>query len=159
MLFTFAGGPGHFLPLVPFARAAQAAGHAVAFGAQRDLLTTAPLLEVDMAREVRAVRDGYAGRTARERAPNVRRLCEEWHADVLVCDEMDFGALVAVYFTLGTIFNLESGDLFERTVAGLQEPGVRREAARATRRIGEDVLLAHRSRGATINGPWRPGRT
>lgn len=173
-----------------------------------------------MAREARAVRDGYAGRTARERAANVRRLCEAWHADVLVSDEMDFGALVAaeaigiphatvvcigsgsfvwpelvrepldvlraehglppdpelsmlrrylilspfppsfrdpenplprnahairpvaadgagedadaswlsaresrplVYFTLGTIFNLESGDLFERVLAGLRE--------------------------------------
>ena len=214
----------------------------VAFGAQPGVLTTVeqtgfiafdtggrtllvasertPLLEVDMAREARAVRDGYAGRTARERAANVRRLCEAWHPDILVCDEMDFGALVAaeavgipyasvvcigtgsfvwpelvqeplddlraehglppdpalsmlrrylilspfppsfrnpanplprnahairavtadgagddadvswlssrasrplVYFTLGTIFNLESGDLFERTLAGLRE--------------------------------------
>ena len=30
----------------------------------------------------------------------------------------------AVYLTLGTIFNLESGDLFERALAGLRElPG------------------------------------
>jgi UDP:flavonoid glycosyltransferase YjiC (YdhE family) len=242
MLFTFAGGTGHFMPLLPFARAAEAAGHVVAFGAQPGVLTTVeeagfiafdtggrtllvtsertPLLEVDMAREERAVRDGYAGRTARERATNVRRLCEAWHPDILVCDEMDFGAVVAaeasgipyatvvcigsgsfvwpelvgqplddlrlqhglppdpglsmlrrylilspfppsfrdpenplppnaqairlaaadsggddadaswllarasrplVYFTLGTIFNLESGDLFERVLAGLRD--------------------------------------
>ncbi|HEY8687006.1 MAG TPA: glycosyltransferase [Chloroflexota bacterium] len=242
MLFTFAGGTGHFLPLVPFARAAENAGHRVAFGAQpgmmaavaeagfsawdtggRTLLETTertPLLDFDPAREERAVRDGYAGRTARERAPKVRQLCEAWHPDIVVCDEMDFGALVAaealgipyatvitigsgalvrselvreplnalrnehglppdpeltmlrrhliiypfppsfrdpanplppnahairavaaegagnsddaswlagrgvrplVYFTLGTIFNLESGDLFERVLAGLRE--------------------------------------
>lgn len=242
MLFTFAGGTGHFLPLVPFARAAEDTGHVVAFGAQPGMLSTVeaagfgafdtggrtllvtsertPLLELDMAREERAVRDGFAGRTARERAANVRRLCEAWHPDILVCDEMDFGALVAaeavgiphatvvcigsgsfewtqlvseplsvlrkehglppdpemsmlsrylvlspfppsfrdpanplppnaqairsvsadgggddvdatwlagraarplVYFTLGTIFNLESGDLFERALAGLCE--------------------------------------
>ena len=30
----------------------------------------------------------------------------------------------AVYFTLGTVFNLESGDLFTRVVAGLRELGV-----------------------------------
>lgn len=242
MLFTFAGGTGHFLPLVPFARAAQAAGHVVVFGAQAGVLTTVeevgfrafdtggrtlllasertPLLQLDMERERRAVRDAYAGSVARERAANVRRLCDDLHPDVLVCDEMDFGALVAaeatgipyatvvtigsgsfvwpelvqepldelrasyglppdpamsmfhrylvlspfppsfrdpanplpanahairplaaggtadetdiswlstrasrplVYFTLGTIFNLESGDLFERVLSGLRE--------------------------------------
>jgi UDP:flavonoid glycosyltransferase YjiC (YdhE family) len=260
MLFTFAGGTGHFLPLVPLARAAEAAGHVVAFGAQPGLLTTVeeagfrvydtggrtllvasertPLLEVDMAREERAVRDGYAGRTARERAAHVRRLCETWHPDVLVCDEMDFGALVAaeavgiphatvvcigsgsfvwpelvrdpldelraehglppdpellmlrrhlilspfppsfrdpadplpgnahairpvaaggavdeadaswlserpsrplVYFTLGTIFNLESGDLFERALAGLRDLPVD-VAVTVGRELDPDVL-------------------
>ena len=242
MLFTFAGGTGHFLPLVPFARAAENAGHIVAFGAQPGMLATVaeagfsahdtggrtllettertPLLEFDLVREERAVREGFAGRTARERAIKVRLLCEAWHPDILVCDEMDFGALVAaetvgipyatvicigsgafvlpelvrdplnalrnahglppdpklsmlrrylivspfppsfrdpanplpqnahairtvaaettvngddaswlagragrplVYFTLGTIFNLESGDLLERVLAGLRE--------------------------------------
>jgi UDP:flavonoid glycosyltransferase YjiC (YdhE family) len=239
MLFTFAGGTGHFLPLVPLARAAEQAGHRVAVGGQPGMLSVieqagftgfdtggptllaaterTPLLELDVEREIRAVREGYAGRTARERAAAVLRLCEERRPDVLVCDEMDFGALIAaeradvpyatvvcigsgsfvwpdlvteplnelrasyglpadpelvmlhrylvlapfppsfrdpanplpptghiirpvpadaaagdvepawlaklkrpiVYFTLGTIFNLESGDLFERVLAGL----------------------------------------
>jgi UDP:flavonoid glycosyltransferase YjiC (YdhE family) len=242
MLFTFAGGTGHFLPLVPFARAAERAGHIAAFGAQAGMMAIVaqagfsafdtggptllvstertPLLEYDLAREHRAIHDNFAGKTARVRATNVRRLCESWHPDVVVCDEMDFGALVAaealgiphaivisigsgafvwpqlvgeplntlrgehglppdpelsmlrrylvvspfppsfrdpanslppnahsirtvaadraaseedvswlegraarplVYFTLGTIFNLESGDLFERALAGLRE--------------------------------------
>jgi UDP:flavonoid glycosyltransferase YjiC (YdhE family) len=242
MLFTFAGGTGHFLPLVPFARAAEKAGHAVAFGAQPRMLPTVveggftafdtggptlpvtaartPLFEYDLTREHRAIRDGYAGRTARERATKVRQLCESWRPNIVVCDEMDFGALLAaevlgiryatvisigsgafvwpqlvgeplnvlrkeqglppdpelamlhrylvvspfppsfrgpanplppnahsiqavaadraandedvswlagraqrplIYFTLGTIFNLESGDLYERALAGLRE--------------------------------------
>ena len=242
MLFTFAGGTGHFLPLVPFARAAEEAGHIVAFGAQPGMMVTVaeagfsvfdtggptllvttertPLLEYDLAREHRAIRDNFAGRTARERATRVRQLCESWHPEIVVSEEMDFGALVAaealgipyatvisigsgafvwpqliraplnalrtehglppdselsmlhrhlvispfppsfrdpanplppnahsiravaadgaagdgdvswldgraarplVYFSLGTIFNLESGDLFERALAGLRE--------------------------------------
>src|SRR5438093_3793983 len=117
MLFTFAGGTGHFLPLVPLARAADEAGHQVAFGGQPGMLSVieqagfsafdtggptllatserTPLLELDMERELEAVCEGYARRTARERAASVLRLCEDWRPDVLVCDEMDFGALVA----------------------------------------------------------------
>jgi UDP:flavonoid glycosyltransferase YjiC (YdhE family) len=243
MLFTFAGGTGHFLPLVPFARAAERAGHIVAFGGQPRMLATVqetgfsafdtggrtllettertPLLEYDLTREHRAIRETFAGTAALERATGVRKLCESWHPDVVVSEEMDFGALVAaealripyatvisigsgafvwpelvrdrlialrnehglppdpelsmlhrylvispfppsfrdpanplppnahpiravaadrtagdedvsswlasrasrplVYFTLGTIFNLESGDLFERVLAGLRE--------------------------------------
>jgi len=241
MLFTFAGGTGHFLPLVPLARAAERAGHRVAVGGQAGMLSViedrgftafdtggptlletskrTPLLEFNMERELSAVRDHYAGRTARERAARVFQLCDTWRPDLLVCDEMDFGAMVAaeranvsyatvvtiasgsfvwpeliveplnevrsahglppdpqlvmlhrylvlapfppsfrdpanplpptgqhirpalvdgadtaepawladltvrpvVYFTLGTIFNLESGDLFERVLAGLCE--------------------------------------
>lgn len=281
MLFTFAGGTGHFLPLVPLARAAEDAGHVVAFGGQSGmvsviegggfsafdtggptLLDTAertPLLELDMEREIRAVREGYAGRTARDRAAAVLQLCEAWRPDVLVCDEMDFGALVAaeraevpyatvvcigsgsfvwpelvteplnelratyglppdpelvmlrrylvlapfppsfrdpanplpptghtirpvladaaagevepawvaelsvrpiVYFTLGTIFSLESGDLFERVLAGLselpvsvvvtvgrelepQELGPQPANARVERYVPQSLLLPH----------------
>src|SRR5947209_11742095 len=42
VLFTFAGGTGHFLPLLPFAQAATDAGHEVAVGGQEKLL---PLIE------------------------------------------------------------------------------------------------------------------
>jgi UDP:flavonoid glycosyltransferase YjiC (YdhE family) len=38
MLFTFAGGTGHFLPLVPLARSAEQAGHTVAFTGQPGML-------------------------------------------------------------------------------------------------------------------------
>jgi UDP:flavonoid glycosyltransferase YjiC (YdhE family) len=221
VLFTFAGGGGHLEPLVPIARAVRDAGHAVAFTGRPgmaarvaelgfEMLFTGPLgpdapasrtplLEVDLEREARVLRDGFAGRIATARAAGVLEVCGRWRPDVLVCGEIDFGAIVAaqraglpsatvllsatetfvreevvgeplaalrarnglgvpdellvlspfphrlrrlspdahafrtasvrrppkeastVYLTLGTIFNLESGDLFERALAGLRE--------------------------------------
>jgi len=223
VLFTLAGGGGHLEPLVPIARAVAEAGHTIAFtgrpvmaGRVRELgfemfvtgppgpeapAMRTPLLEVDLEREARVLRDGFAGRIAGERANGVLKVCAAWPPDVLVCGEMDFGAMVAaeraglpfatvlitatnafvrpevvaepldalraqhglpaespreplvlspfpdrlrplppnalalcaalpqrpptdaktVYFTLGTIFNLESGDLFERVLEGLRE--------------------------------------
>jgi UDP:flavonoid glycosyltransferase YjiC (YdhE family) len=223
VLLTFAGGSGHLEPLVPIARAVSEAGHAVAFSgrpavAERvrelgfEMFVTGPpgpeapsartaLLDLDLAREEAVLRDGFAGRIARERAVGVLTICSEWRPDVVVCGELDFGAMVAaeraglafavvlisaterfvraqvvaeplaalraehglapdgpgerlvlspfprrlrplppgahafravhatrpridanaVYFTLGTIFNLESGDLFERVLEGLRE--------------------------------------
>jgi hypothetical protein len=117
ILFTFAGGSGHFVPLIPVARAAQAASHTVAFAGQPAMqamidaagftalaiagttLREAPgrtaLLDLDAEREDRAVRDGFAGRIARQRAAGLLSLCGDWCPDLLVCDEMDFGAMVA----------------------------------------------------------------
>ncbi|MET7396725.1 glycosyltransferase [Dactylosporangium sp. NPDC005572] len=227
LLFAFAGGNGHFQPLVPLARAAVAAGHTVAVTGQPALtpqleragfaalpsgrLSTmsdarTPLTRVDLDREDRDFRDGFAGSLAADRAPAVREVARDWRPDVIVCDETDFGSMIAaetlgiphasvlvlaagtfgrpdgladrldevrarhglapdpglamldrhlvispvppsfravplpptgrlmqpaapvpsgrsstVYFTLGTIFNTESGDLFARVVAGLRE--------------------------------------
>ncbi|WP_342239789.1 hypothetical protein [Inquilinus sp. OTU3971] len=86
VLFSFAGGSGHFLPLVPLAVAVRAAGHDVAFAGQPAMTEAVkaagfaafatggetlrlapvrtPLLAFDAAREDRAVRDGFAGRVA-----------------------------------------------------------------------------------------------
>ncbi|MGI8482763.1 MAG: glycosyltransferase [Thermomicrobiales bacterium] len=242
MLFTFAGGSGHFLPLTPIAREAMRSGHVVAFAGQTAMISTIeragfaafdtggstlrtspeiiPLLPPDIEREEGAIRNGFALRTARTRADALLPLCTEWKPDVVVCDEVDFGAMIVaerlgiphatvivlaagaftrtdviadslnvvrkehglpadpdaimpgrdliispvppsfrdpryplpetahairpyvlesietddvpawiadlgklpvVYFTLGTIFNLESGDLFQRVLAGLRD--------------------------------------
>ncbi|MGH2560952.1 MAG: glycosyltransferase [Thermomicrobiales bacterium] len=115
LLFTFAGGSGHFHPLVPIARAAETAGHTVAFGGQPVMVPAVeaagftgfatggdtfgepkrrPLLALDAEREDRALRDGFAGRTARERATNILALCAEWQPDLIVRDEIDFGSVV-----------------------------------------------------------------
>jgi UDP:flavonoid glycosyltransferase YjiC (YdhE family) len=199
ILFTFAGGAGHFEPLVPIARAAAAAGHAVAFTcaarmvplvARRGFPAVAtapgelrpperrPLVPVDRDREQRVLWEYYGGSLKRERAAGIAARCVAWQPDALVCDEADFGcadaarelglplAIVlvgapglvppdlameglvlspfperyrpgavqrfrahdaavsagdAVYFTLGTIFPHESGDLFTRVLAGLRD--------------------------------------
>ena len=84
VLFAFAGGSGHLLPLVPLARAAASAGHDVVFAGQAGAaaavaaegfafvatggatLRTAPertaLEPLDEEREARVVRDTFAGR-------------------------------------------------------------------------------------------------
>ena len=116
ILFTFAGGSGHFEPLTPIARAAGAAGHEVAvvgrpamvpaieqagftaFATGSDATsgpTITPLLELSAEREDRVLRDGFARWIARERAAGILALCAEWQPDVIVGDEVDFGAMVA----------------------------------------------------------------
>lgn len=219
ILFSFVGGNGHFQPLVPVAAACAAAGHdiLVTGGASMEGAVAAagfaftpsepdyndtsgalrPMLPPDPAREQRDLRDGFVLRAARARVADVTAVCARWHPDVIVCDEVDFGAMMAaekaglpyativviaagrflghpaitaalgevrtehglpaefraaltlspvppryqaadgaipfrvhsanrlqttragIYFTLGTIFNTESGDLFDRVLNGL----------------------------------------
>ena len=233
LLFTFIGGSGHFLPLVSVARAAFAAGHALVFGCGPSMRATVeaagfpvfplgtgaagalarlPLRPLDAAREDQEFRDRFVRRAASARADNMLALCGAWRPDLIVCDEADFGSMLAaerlglphatvlvmaagsfvraevigetlnalraahalppdpglemlyrhlalssfpplfrdpafplpatahafrateapvastrppgppiVYFTLGTVFNIESGDLFARALAGLRE--------------------------------------
>jgi UDP:flavonoid glycosyltransferase YjiC (YdhE family) len=224
ILFAFAGGQGHFDPLVPLARAAAAAGHDVAVAGRADMLEAIgergfeaisspgtapdpaarmPLKPYDPVDEDRALREWYAGTLARDRAAALLEIARDWRADRIVHDEADFGAAVAaerlgvpsasvlvvlatsfvrpdvvaeplaalraahglagsaagasrelvlspfppslravpgafpfrggdapaadgdaVYLTLGTVFNAESGDLFSRALAGVRELGV-----------------------------------
>jgi UDP:flavonoid glycosyltransferase YjiC (YdhE family) len=117
VLFTFAGGAGHAEPLVPIARAALAAGHDVAFAGRPRVVAklqargftgfpdeddpveapeeVTPLLELDAEREDRVLREGFAWFHGRRRAGVVLALCAEWRPDVIVCDEADFGAVIA----------------------------------------------------------------
>lgn len=117
ILFTFIGGNGHFIPLTALARAAQSAGHTVAFGCGPSMAATVraagftvytlgeegaddsptrlPLRPLDPAREDQEFRDGFARRGAQSRVPLTLALCADWRPDVLVCDEADFGGLVA----------------------------------------------------------------
>ena len=97
MLFTFAGGNGHFEPLIPIARAARQAGHDVVFAGQPAMVGAVeaagfamvatggatlgsaakrlPLLKLDLEREDRDLPDGFARRLARERAAAILALC------------------------------------------------------------------------------------
>jgi UDP:flavonoid glycosyltransferase YjiC (YdhE family) len=119
VLFTYAGGSGHADPLVPIADAVRASGHSAKFFGRRsaaavldangfslfadpddptlttgDSVKITPLLEPDMEREYRDLR-GFADRIARARMAGVLEATGEWHADLLVCDEFDFGAMIA----------------------------------------------------------------
>ena len=203
ILFTFVGGAGHFVPLVPVARAAAAAGHTVVFtcgarmvpvverhgfvavptdpGDVAAPLERRPLLPVDRVRELRDLRERFASGSPEERAGRIADRCAEWRPDVLVCDEVDFACPLAaerlglpfavvqvcahefipadlaipaavelspfpeslrpgaahrfrahdapqadgaaIYFTLGTIFNNECGDLFARVLEGVAPLG------------------------------------
>ena len=115
VLFTFAGGHGHLEPLVPVARAAADAGHTVAFVGRPWMVPTVealgfpafaagsdvgltprrlPLAPVDLEKDMRDVGDGFGRRVARERAAGLLPLCDEWGPDLLVCEELDFGAML-----------------------------------------------------------------
>ena len=115
MLFTFVGGRGHLDPLVPLATAARADGHAVLVSGQEGMLGAVrslgfdavasgtgtlfaerrPMLVPDREREQRVIRTSFASRVARERAADLVAIVETWRPDVVVCDEVDFGAMVA----------------------------------------------------------------
>ena len=203
ILFTFAGGAGHFMPLLPLARAAAAAGHPIAFTCGAGMVPIVvregfsafatdpsaviepperrPLAPVDREHEQRVLRRRFGEELRDERAVGIADRCGEWRPDLLICDDADFGCEVAagrldlpfarvlfgapgfipadlemgglalspfpesfrpgdiqrfrahdaapstgrgIYFTLGTIFNLECGDLFTRVLEGLGPLGV-----------------------------------
>ncbi|MFE9747363.1 glycosyltransferase [Saccharothrix saharensis] len=269
VLFTFIGGIGHFRPLVPLASAVVAAGHTVAVAAAPDRheaveaagfaavavgpgraerARVGPLLVPDRERDALELRDGFVRRGAAERVPLYLDLFTRWRPDVVVCEEVDFGSVLAaeklglphanaqviasgsfvrpdvvgealgelraglglppdpdlvmlrrhlvispfppsfrdpahplpgtafpirppvgplgrsdrptVYFTLGTEFNTESGDLFARVLAGLGDLpvdvvatvgkhvdpatfGPQRPGVRVERFIPQDTVLPH----------------
>lgn len=117
LLFAFVGGAGHVLPLIPIASAAVAAGHRVAFTGGQPALAMAesagfetfvtvpgpppgppgrrPLLPVDRALEERDLRELFVRDGARRRAAGMLERIAEWRPDVIVCDEVDFGSMMA----------------------------------------------------------------
>jgi UDP:flavonoid glycosyltransferase YjiC (YdhE family) len=116
ILFSFAGGSGHFLPLVGLAKTVQAAGHSVAFTGRPGMLPSVeaegfqafpsgadygdsnqrfPLAPVNMEQENATLRDFFAGRLAHGRATDILEIAADWKADLIVCDEIDFGAMLA----------------------------------------------------------------
>jgi len=206
-LFGFVAGTGHLAPQLPIAHALAAAGHQVAFSTYFGMVAQVeaagfeafvtgphvarepvvkPLLAPDPEREDEVLRTVFAGRLARERAASVPEHVAAFRPDVVVCDEVDFGAQTAaarlglpfatvligatgafprretlprlpepdlvlsgfppslravplpanahvftpyapvraggdaIYFTLGTVFIHECGDLPQRVLAGLE---------------------------------------
>jgi UDP:flavonoid glycosyltransferase YjiC (YdhE family) len=163
ILFGFAGGNGHLQPLLPLAHAAAARGHAVAVTGRPHVLPEdfegfpagaeppderRPLLRLDPEREERDFRDGFGGWIARERATTTREVAERWRPDVIVCDEGDFGSMIAAE-ALGiphaSVVVLAAG-AFGRP-AGLAE---RLDATRAEHGLPPDPSLAMLDRHLVI---------
>jgi UDP:flavonoid glycosyltransferase YjiC (YdhE family) len=116
VLFAFSAGRGHLEPLLPLAGSALDRGLFVAFcgrprmraeveelgfpffAAGSDLglaPVKRPLAPVDAERETRLFAWGFGERIARERAQSVPAAIAAYRPDVLVCDETDFGAMLA----------------------------------------------------------------
>ncbi len=117
VLARFVGGPGHLLPQVPLLRALLAAGGEVAVhgspraiglvrGLGAELLVEPeeaaprggairPLAPVDMQAEHEVIAEHFAGPVARDDALTVSAVIERWQPEVVVCDDIDFGAMLA----------------------------------------------------------------
>jgi UDP:flavonoid glycosyltransferase YjiC (YdhE family) len=166
ILFTSAGGRGHSDPLLPIARAARRVGHDVAFCCRPPMAAPleadgftaftagppipapdgiAPLAAIDRARELRVLREGFAGRgIARHRAIELPDLAATWRPDVFVCDETDFGALVAAErldIPYATVVVSAAGSFLRPDV--ITEP---LQVLRAKNGLGPDPELAMLSR-------------
>ena len=165
LLFTFAGGTGHFLPLVPIAAAAVDAGHTVAFAGTPSLLdrvaaagftgfatgepylppaSRQPLQPLDRDREDADLRDGFADRMTRGRYPAVVSLCRTWHPDVVVCDEADFGAMLAAESCAiphGTVIVMPAGSFVRPALVGATLNAVRADVGLPP---DPDLAMLHR---------------
>ena len=117
ILFTFIGGSGHFRPLMPVARAAEAAGHTVAVAGSGNVIAEVraagfvafptseprtgpreavpPLEPLDPEAEDRVLRDGFGRTGARRHAAAIVEIARTWRPDVVVRDEVDFGSAIA----------------------------------------------------------------
>jgi UDP:flavonoid glycosyltransferase YjiC (YdhE family) len=152
ILFAFVGGRGHAEPLIPVARAAAAAGHTTAFtgrpgmaetieGLGLDFFPTGPssgngppvripLRKLDPEKEDRDLREGFARRLARARAADVAALCADWQPDLIVCDEIDFGSMIAAErlgLPYASVLVIAAGSFVRREVVGQALNEVRRE--------------------------------
>ena len=100
VLATFAGGIGHFLPTLPYARQLRARGHQVRYACQQAMVavvedvgfpavdtggaTLLPpeerrrLSPVDRAHEQRVVADFFVARVGTERAARISALIADW---------------------------------------------------------------------------------
>ncbi|GAA1557375.1 glycosyltransferase [Kribbella lupini] len=141
ILFTFIGGIGHFRPLVPIARAVEAAGHEVRVAGSGKVTPTVeaagfttfatsgprladapplvpePLTPADPAAEEQHFASAFGGRGARRHASALLEIAASWKPDVIVRDEADFGSAVAAE-KLGipctTVLVLASGALLRK---------------------------------------------
>jgi UDP:flavonoid glycosyltransferase YjiC (YdhE family) len=182
ILFSFIGGSGHFIPLIPVARAAAAAGHTVAVAgsggmvpkieaagftafptserrspgaapqAQQEQPERMPVPPVDPEREERQLREGFAGRGAPRHAAAILELAREWKPDILVRDEVDFGTAIAA-----EVLGIPCATVIVLSAGGFLHPEVVAEPLhelRAEYGLPSDPQLAMLTRGLLLSpGP------
>lgn len=114
LLFTAAGGHGHLQPLLPIAERAAADGNDVLLTGAASLApqvrdrgfeyvptgpdlrpVQAPLVVREVEQERSVMGDYFVGKLGRARAAALLDLCRSWLPDVVIRDEVDFGAAVA----------------------------------------------------------------
>jgi UDP:flavonoid glycosyltransferase YjiC (YdhE family) len=162
ILFSFVGGRGHFGPLVPVAGASAAAGHEIMVTCEESMVrpvqeagfsasasgpdfgsdaTRLPLLVPDPQREDHDLRRAFAQHAAPLRAKDILALARSWRPDLIVCDEVDFGAMIAAE-RLGVPY----ASVLVTASGGFAEAcsGARRGAGHARRRAGRGVSGARR---------------
>ena len=80
-----------------------------------------PLRPLDSEREDRHLRDRFARAAAQYRVPRTLELCRVWEPNVLVCDETDFGAVVAAEclgLPIATVLVTAAGSFVRTEVVG-----------------------------------------
>lgn len=117
VLVSFAGGVGHLNPILPIARALRAVGHRVGVCGQANIVdeisgfdasfpvgtsgsvpsgeSTGRLVKPDLDHELSVIGSHFAGALATRRFGHVRGVIDQWEPDLVICDEMDFGAMLA----------------------------------------------------------------
>ena len=119
MLVAFVGGWGHAEPLLPIARLARSRGHAITFAGQQAVVPRlaalgfetvvvgpdtlhsdrTPLMPVDREMERTVVREHFVTEFGTFRARALHAQIERQRPAVVICDEMDVGAVVAAELT------------------------------------------------------------
>lgn len=147
VLVTFVGGTGHAEPMVPVATALRDAGHTVAFAGHADpvrrldfeqVVTTGaptaperrPLVEPSQEHEEEVVRRHFAGSAARSRAERYREVFADWRPDLVLRDEMDFGAAIATEALDVHPTTVTGADAADAVAAVLADPSAQAAAAR-----------------------------
>jgi UDP-N-acetylglucosamine:LPS N-acetylglucosamine transferase len=170
VLFTTTGHSGHVLPLLPFARALQRAGHEVRVATQRSRvegverrgLTALALSEASetawaplMGRlptlmrpdaDVMIIRDGFVGLGARTALPDVLAIVESWQPDLVVRESYELaGAIAAELYRIPhavVTLGLASTEEWVRGLAGGPVSELRRELGLSADRTVERLRRA-----------------
>ncbi len=117
VLVSFAGGIGHLNPILPIAREIRTAGHRVGLCGRATIIdgvlgfdayfpvgtpvsaptgeSTGRLVRPDLDHEFSVIGTYFAGTLAARRFGHVRAIIDRWAPELVICDEMDFGAMLA----------------------------------------------------------------